>query len=99
MRGLVLALSLNPHEQAVVAYAVLATSVLSAVGFLVYKLAHVLEGVFRSIAGGAMALVDFFFDVLTRVERRRAELVKLRQELRAGSARSRSDEPPPATTG
>src|SRR4051812_8225388 len=98
MLPFVLALQLNDTEQRLFALAFLIASALTGFGFLLYKIIHLVETTWPKVEGGVRRLIDFGFELVAQVMRRRAELQHLRNQFRAQSPHgSRRDALPSAT--
>jgi hypothetical protein len=68
---------------------------LTIVGFICYKLRHLLEENLPAIAKAFLALVDFYFDLLSRAAIRNAEFEKLQERLKSQRARRRGEKREP----
>ena len=82
-RGVVsglLALSLGPSEQELLVRGLVAISGISLLGYALYKFVHVLQETWPRFEAGCTAIVDFYFDRLEQVARRRAQLRRIRRQ-------------------
>lgn len=82
---LVLAFSFTSTEQQIIGWALVFFSTMSALGYGMYKLVHLLKENWSHIDSGGKNALDFYYDRREQIVRRRAALSHLKQELRTGN--------------
>jgi hypothetical protein len=76
-----LALGLGPSEHELLVRGLVAISAISLSGYALYTFVHVLQENWPRFGAGCTAIVDFYFDRLEQVARRRAQLRRIRRQL------------------
>ena len=90
---LVLAFSFSSTEQQIIGLALLAITAIGALSYIVFEAVHFLRENWIHIDAGGRALVDFWWDRRIQIERRRAELKRVRRQLESGALKLKTDAP------
>ena len=83
----VVALTFDPTEQALLSTGLIYGTLIGIVGYLLYKIIHVVEETCPKAKAGVTASIDFYYDSRSQIERRRGELRQLQRALQSESPR------------